>query len=299
VTTAKQEGMYAAGHIPFAVGLEGFLSAGMDEIAHLEELNWELFNFDRNVSLNPQEWDLYILFETFVKQAQAVDFNFVRFASQRREVFSKTMEKLQVANIPACTNLIVSELGIEKLLKPEVYLARPENMYLPKSYLSAFKQGKTRDQQRAEMIGKENTFIDQDTNLLVFKLDMDKMWLWQLKQAGIPLLLATDGGAGIMGIVPGFSIHWELQTMVENGLTPYEAIATGTINAARVIEKMTGKGDFGTIEVGNRADMILLNRNPLEDIGNIKDLRGVMTAGKWYSKEALELMITIEQESGL
>jgi len=99
-----------------------------------------------------------------------------------------------------------------------------------------------------------------------------------------------------MGIVPGFSIHDELRIFIENGFTPYQAIATGTANASKVVQAMTGEDDFGTIEVGKRADLILINGNPLEDVTNIKNILGVMAAGKWYSKEALELMITIVQE---
>jgi imidazolonepropionase-like amidohydrolase len=73
----------------------------------------------------------------------------------------------------------------------------------------------------------------------------------------------------------------------------YEALLTGTVNAARVVEKMTGEGNFGTVEVGNRADLILVSGNPLEDIGVIKESLGVMAAGRWYSAEALAKMIEI------
>jgi imidazolonepropionase-like amidohydrolase len=52
--------------------------------------------------------------------------------------------------------------------------------------------------------------------------------------------------------------------------------------------------DFGTIEVGKRADLILVNDNPLADVGNIRDLRGVMAAGRWYSKESQDRMIAIK-----
>ena len=116
--------------------------------------------------------------------------------------------------------------------------------------------------------------------LATFKYELEKIMLKELHQAGVILLLATDCGSGAMGIVPGFSIHDELRILIENGLTPYEAIATGTINASMVIEKMTGEGNFGTIEVGKRADLILMNGNPLEDVSRIRDLRGVMAAGK-------------------
>ena len=54
--TAQQAGMYTAGHIPFQVGLDGVLSEGLDEIAHLDELSFELVDFDRNKGLTGREW---------------------------------------------------------------------------------------------------------------------------------------------------------------------------------------------------------------------------------------------------
>jgi imidazolonepropionase-like amidohydrolase len=117
----------------------------------------------------------------------------------------------------------------------------------------------------------------------------------ELGEAGIPLLLGTDSGGDELGVVPGLAVHGELRILTENGFAPYEAIATATINAAEVVETMTGEGDFGTIEVGNRADLILVTENPLEDVGNIRDPLGVMAAGRWYSKETLEQMTAIEK----
>jgi len=110
------------------------------------------------------------------------------------------------------------------------------------------------------------------------------------------LLLGTDSGTGGMGIVPGYSIHDELRILVENGFSPYEAIAAGTVNAAIVVDRMTGDGNFGAIEEGKRADLILVGGNPLEDVGNIREPLGVMAAGRWYSQETLAELIAPPEE---
>jgi len=79
-----------------------------------------------------------------------------------------------------------------------------------------------------------------------------------------------------------------------HGLTPDEAIKTGTVNASAAIAAMTGDDDFGTIEVGRRADLILVGENPLDDVSNIEEqLLGVMAAGTWYTKAELSEMITL------
>jgi imidazolonepropionase-like amidohydrolase len=133
-------------------------------------------------------------------------------------------------------------------------------------------------------------------DLAVFKYGIDRWILVKLERAGIPLLLGTDSGTGGMGIVPGYSIHDELRILVENGFSPYEALVTGTVNAAIVVERMTGDGNFGTIEVGKRADLILVRGNPLQDVANIREPLGVMAAGRWYSQETLTKLITPDEE---
>ena len=94
-----------------------------------------------------------------------------------------------------------------------------------------------------------------------------------------------------MEIVPGFAVHEELRVLTENGFSPYEAIQTATVNASGAAAAMTGKDDFGTIETGKRADFILLENNPLDDVNSIKNRLGVMAAGRWFDKNEIEKMI--------
>jgi imidazolonepropionase-like amidohydrolase len=74
---------------------------------------------------------------------------------------------------------------------------------------------------------------------------------------GVPLLLGSD--AYKPGTLPGFSIHEELMNFVAAGLSPYEALRAGTSDAARFLHR---KEDFGTIAVGRRADLLLLDGDP-------------------------------------
>jgi imidazolonepropionase-like amidohydrolase len=281
ISTAKHIGMYTAGHIPFAVGLDGVLSEGMDEIAHIEELDFEFLDFDRTKELGRREWFRYILGTAVQLFGSSADLDIEDLENRLGKKTSATIDKLKAANIPVCTTLVVGEVIVKKLHETEAFLARPENEYLPNWYMDAFHQGKEKHQ--VQFRGAKD--------FAIVKYTLEKMLLTKLKQAGIPLLLSTDAGTGGMGIVPGFSIHDELRILTENGFTPYEAIASGTVKASKVVEAMTGKDDFGTLEVGKRADILVVNGNPLEDVTNIKDLRGVMAAGRWYDKAELQKMI--------
>ncbi|MFX1254782.1 MAG: amidohydrolase family protein [Promethearchaeota archaeon] len=106
-----------------------------------------------------------------------------------------------------------------------------------------------------------------------------------LHEAGAKLVLGTGMDKDIL---PGFSVYDELKYLVEAGLTPYEAILAGTRKAAECLNK---SDEFGTVSVGKRADLILLNNNPLDDIEHIKNFEGVMVRGRWLPREELNEML--------
>lgn len=287
VATAKTLGMYTTGHIPYAVGLDGVLAEGMDEIAHVEELLPEFIDFDRDKQLTPEEWLPYIVRSV----SNQVDFSSktlqADFERERKDTLTHIIDQLRSADTPVCTTMDIDDVIQLKLFRPKDFLERPENIYFEKGYLDSFQRGDEKHQ--VQFNGVEN--------LAIFKYMVDG-WIFRgLHDAGVLLLLGTDSGTGGMGIVPGFSIHDELRILVENGFTPYEALATSTINAAIVVERMTGKGDFGTVEVDKRADLVLLMDNPLEDITTLKEPLGVMAAGRWYSDETLSKLIEISKHT--
>jgi hypothetical protein len=285
VETAKELDMYTSGHIPYAVGLEGVLAEGMDEIAHVEELLPEFLSFDRDKQLIPEEWLLYII-ESALRQLDLSSGTLqADFERDNLETLARITGQLRSANVPVCTTMVIDDVIQWKLFQPEAFLERPENIYHERGYLESFRQGEE----------KHQVPFDGMEGMAAFKYGIDRWILVGHQKAGILLLLGTDSVTGGMGIVPGYSIHGELRILVENGFSPYEALATGTVNAAIVVERMTGDGDFGTIEVGKRADLILVRENPLEDITIIKEPLGVMAAGRWYSGETLSKLIKVSK----
>jgi imidazolonepropionase-like amidohydrolase len=94
-----------------------------------------------------------------------------------------------------------------------------------------------------------------------------------LHRAGVPIVAGTDVG------VPGHTLHRELELYVKAGMTPMEAIQSATLTPARV---MRLEKEVGTIEPGKRADILILERNPLEDISNIRKIKFVVTQGRLF-----------------
>ena len=108
----------------------------------------------------------------------------------------------------------------------------------------------------------------------------------KLHAANVPFLAGTDTPAGV-DVLPGISLHLELQRFVAAGFTPLEALQTATLNPAKFINKLN---DFGTVEPGRIADLVLLEANPLDDIANTRKLAGVVTDGRYLSREDLTQM---------
>ena len=106
-----------------------------------------------------------------------------------------------------------------------------------------------------------------------------------LHEAGAGILLGSD--APQIFNVPGFSLHRELELMVAAGLSPFEALQSGTTNVAQFLGMRTG-----VIERGYEADLVMLDSNPLEDISNSRRVHGVMLRGDWYSGADIEALLT-------
>ena len=122
-----------------------------------------------------------------------------------------------------------------------------------------------------------------------------KWYSEELYDAGVPMVLGTDAPP-VVG-VPGWSLHDELG-IVGGFMTRYEALALATANAGRFMdEHLPGIEPFGTIEEGKRADLILLDRNPLDRLAYAKRRVGVMVRGRWYPETELKRRLELVANS--
>ena len=116
--------------------------------------------------------------------------------------------------------------------------------------------------------------------------ELRKKLITGLHSAGVGFLLGSDSPQ--IWNVPGFSIRRELAYIVDAGLTPYQALESGTRNVAQFFGTLA---QTGTITVGKRADLVLLDANPLTDIGNVGGQAGVMVRGRWLPKEEISTQL--------
>lgn len=120
------------------------------------------------------------------------------------------------------------------------------------------------------------------TKSLAFQKKLAK----ELHRVGVRIMTGTD--AMNPGVVPGFSEHEELRNLIDIGFTPFEAIRAATRYPG---EFLTRTGEFGTVATGKRADLLLLDGNPLQDIARISRPLGVMARGRWMPQAELQRML--------
>ena len=167
------------------------------------------------------------------------------------------------------------------MITVEELMARPGMKYLSPALRSSWKRSVENIRERYTR-EQRNAFLTARRALIR-----------ELQHAGAGLLLGSDAPQ-IMN-VPGFSVHQELAYMVSAGLTPLQALQSGTVNVARFLRHP----DRGEVAAGYAADFILLESNPLDNIRAISGILGVMRAGNWYDRERLNRMLRDVEERGI
>lgn len=156
---------------------------------------------------------------------------------------------------------------------PEAVARRPEMRYMPRAMVEAWIA------QRKQFLSQPDATPEKMTAFLALRKKLIKA----LHEGGVRLLLGSDAIQTMS--VPGFSIHGELRALVRAGLTPFEAYTTGSTSVARYFGVET---EVGTVASGMRADLVLVEANPLADVANFPKQSGVMVRGRWLSKAEIE-----------
>ncbi len=251
--TANQVGIRFAGHVPQEVGLQRALEARQATIDHL---------------------DGYVeaLAEGKVPTGTPTGFfglNWAPYADESRiPALVRQTREAGVWNVP--TQSLIEHLASPE--DPEAMARWPEMRYMPPRMVAQWVTAKRSLQGGA-------AFSPEAERRLV---ELRHRLIRELHHAGAGLLLGSD--APQIFNVPGFSIQHELRMLVDAGLTPYQALETGTRNPALFFG---AQDQFGTVEVGRSADLILLEANPLADVGNLARRAGVMVRGRWLPESEI------------
>ena len=250
---ANELGMPFAGHVPAAVGVESAVAQGIATIDHLDGYMAALLpaNFDRSGGYGGF-FDVLLANQADMSQLPGI----------------------VAATAAAGTWNVPTQSLIEQLINEvpaDELRDRADMLYVSERTVDRWVEAK-QDQLR------ERGF---SPDVAARAIEIRRAIIFELHKANGRILLGSD--APQIFNVPGFSLHHELEYLVASGLTPFEALQTGTTNVAEFLQINTG-----AVEVGRDADLVLLDANPLDDIGNTRRIHGVMARGEWHSRADLE-----------
>ncbi len=257
VKTANEVGITYGGHVSSGVGVWRAIDANYATIDHLDGFIEGMVPGIE--AMTPEEIGFFGLFVG--KKADQAQ-------------IPRLIEGLREHRVWVVPTQSLAERWIAADKSPEQLRAAPEMKYMDPKTLEAWTESKKRQMAvagyNAEEVGQ---YVALRRKLIL-----------ACNKGGVGLLLGSD--APQVFNVPGFSIHHELRYLVDSGLTPYEALKTGTVNVATFYNLSQTSG---TVKAGNIADLVLLNGNPLKDITATTSIEGVMLGDKWLSRVYLDL----------
>jgi imidazolonepropionase-like amidohydrolase len=262
--TAQRVGIKLAGHVPLDVGLQRALEARYASIDHLDGYVEAMVRKDSPIPAAQSEFFGLNLGE--------------HLDTSRLPALVEATRRAGVWNVP--TQVLLENLvpGVDA----EALARRPEMRYVPRGTLAQWAEE------------KNSLLTDTRSSLesVQATIEIRRKLIKALHTGGAGLLLGSD--APQIYNVPGFSTHRELESLVAAGLTPYQALETGTRNVAVFFGTLPSTG---TIEVGKRADLILLDANPLMDVRNTTRRAGVMLGGKWLPQSSIDARLAAIQRA--
>lgn len=273
VEEARRIGLAVAGHVPTSVKASEASDAGQRSIEHcckgsiLEECSTEEERLRKQITdllQSRQPKNMYALVLELVKTYDSI---------KCQELFKKF-----VANNTFFTpTLIATEM--DNIQKTDNWRHDPRLKYLPVEERGFWEEDEVRTK---EILGVQDPLIREKRFEIVRNMN----------NVGVKLLAGSDNG--VFGVFPGFGIHDELELLVEAGLTALEALQTATINAA---EYANHSDSLGQVKVGMKADLLVLNANPLEKITNTRKIEAVLSNGNYLDREKLGTMLEMVSDA--
>jgi hypothetical protein len=254
-TAAREANHSFSGHVPFAVNVWRGIEAGYATIDHLDGFVDALVPGIQNMS--EQEVGIFGLFVA-------------------RRADTTKIPALIAALKKGGTWVVPTQALAERWFSPdrttESLSQAPEMKYMSTGQINGWVQSKNN-------LMSNPSYNANDVRELI---RLRRKLIYECNRNGVGLLLGCD--APQVFNVPGISTHHELQYLVDAGLTPYEALRTGTVNVGNFLKRK----DIGTVKTGSVSDLILLNGNPLQDISQSKNIAGVMIGSTWLPREVID-----------
>lgn len=194
-------------------------------------------------------------------------------SSQKAELLVSEFKRNRTWQVPTFPTLV--HMGF---LTPETDLGGdPRLKYVPFKLREIWDQGR-----KSQFENRDETDYKLRAEIIRRSLEIVR----KMNTAGVPIMAGTDAAAP--NVFPGFGLHEDLVYLVQAGLTPMQALQAATMRPAEFLGRSR---EQGSIEVGKRADLVLLDANPLEDIHNTQKIRAVVLSGKLLGRDELDALL--------
>lgn len=268
---APKHGLLLAGHRPVRVSLEMVLAAGQHSIEHPREFLFECYRGAAEFRALPDPVAAY----TTGMRARLID----EHDPERCAELMSAMAASDTWWTPTLQVLRMSALAGKREFRED-----PRRRYIP-FFIKAGIWGPDADREVENAAHESGRDVDAELYQLALGNVRDA------HGAGVRIVAGTD--AGDTYVFPGFAIHDELAELVRAGLAPADALRSATIDAARFSAQAR---DYGSIEVGKVADMILLDADPLTDIRNTGKIAGLLFNGQYLDRAALDELLAFAED---
>lgn len=256
VAAANQSKIRFAGHIPFSVGVWKSIQAGYQTIDHLDGFVEGLVPGIENI-----------------KESESGLFGMYVAGRADENRIPELMKELKQHNVWVVPTQALAERWMTSARNAESFRRDPEMKYMDTKTLDNWVSSKTGMQQNAAY----------DSSKIADYIKLRRKLILACQNSGVGLLLGCD--APQVFNVPGIATHHELKYLVDAGLTPFQALQTGTVNVAKFYNRV---GELGVVKKGAVSDLVLLSANPLDDISNTMKIEGVMLGKNWLTKEYID-----------
>jgi imidazolonepropionase-like amidohydrolase len=254
VTAARDNGLQVYAHVPFSMTLQQVLDLHIDSIEHLT-------GFDRALAANARsDWD---------------EERWANADVRRMAPLARRVARSDVWNDATLVTLLDAPCAFANIAAAE---AAPEYRYATPRQRTLWRSQSQEASAEHELQGS----CAMSRRAHAMRLAM----LRTLHAAHAPLLIGTDAPQPY--VYPGFSLQRELAFHLEAGFTRTEILRIASRDAARFLHQ---QHEFGIIEAGARADLLLLDGDPSADLDNLRHPAGVMAAGRWYDAATLQRLL--------
>lgn len=264
---SKKEKIPFAGHVPYSVSVREASAAGQKSIEHLSGILLACSSREDEIRSQGLAALAKHDYATFRKLGPQV------MATYDQVKAGTLFLQLAQSNTWQVPTLVWTEAN-SRIDGPELQ-SDPNLKYVPASIRSQWDPAKLRGN-------------NSDEELAVLKAEAarDLELVKAMQSAGVLFMAGSDGPDPY--VIPGFSLHDELEWLVKSGFTPLEALQSATTMPAQFLSKMD---KYGVVEPGRVADLVLLDENPVIDVRNTRKIFGVVSNGKYYSRQDLDTML--------